>query len=152
MEQAPEFLLMPQFARSVHHRQRVHSHKVLGKGIRAFLVSFAFAAGKWSAGLELPRETPFGGHLGGTMRTSDHEPKIREKKFMRKYLIGAVLVGAVATPAFALTEGPYFVGLNTTTHTCSVVTKMEAGMKMMGKYKTKAAAEKAMAGMKECKG
>ena len=70
---------------------------------------------------------------------------------MRKYLIGAVLVGAFATPAFALTEGPYFVGLNTTTHTCSVVTKMEAGMKMMGKYKTKAAAEKAMAGMAECK-
>jgi len=80
------------------------------------------------------------------MTTSDHEPKIREKKFMRKYLIGAVLVGAFATPAFA-----YFVGLNTTTHTCSVVTKMEAGMKMMGKYKTKAAAEKAMAGMAECK-
>jgi len=110
---------------------------------------------------------PFGGHLGRTMTTSDHEPKIREKKFMRKYLIGAVLVGAFATPAFALTEGPYWsqltsyvpllpvvasaVGLNTTTHTCSVVTKMEAGMKMMGKYKTKAAAEKAMAGMAECK-
>jgi hypothetical protein len=94
---------------------------------------------------------PFGGHLGRTMTTSDHEPKIREKKFMRKYLIGAVLVGAFATPAFALTAGPYFVGLNTTTHTCSVVTKMEAGMKMMGKYKTKAAAEKAMAGMAECK-
>jgi hypothetical protein len=51
-----------------------------------------------------------------------------------------------------LVAGPYFVGLNTTTHTCSVVTKMEAGMKMMGKYKTKSAAEKAMAGMKECKG
>jgi hypothetical protein len=51
-----------------------------------------------------------------------------------------------------LTEGPYFVDLNTTTHTCSVVTKMEAGMKMMGKYKTKAAAEKAMHGMAECKG
>jgi len=94
---------------------------------------------------------PFGGHLGRTMTTSDHEPKIRERKFMRKYLMGAVLVGAFATPAFALTEGPYFVGLNTTTHTCSVVTKMEAGMKMMGKYKTKAAAEKAMAGMAECK-
>ena len=51
-----------------------------------------------------------------------------------------------------MTEGPYFVDLNTTTLTCSVVTKMEAGMKMMGKYKTKAAAEKAMHGMAECKG
>ena len=71
---------------------------------------------------------------------------------MRKYAVAAVLIGVFATPALALVAGPYFVGLNTTTHTCSVVTKMETGMKMMGKYKTKSAAEKAMAGMKECKG
>ena len=71
---------------------------------------------------------------------------------MRKYAVAAVLIGVFVTPALALVAGPYFVGLNTTTHTCSVVTKMEAGMKMMGKYKTTAAAEKAMAGMKECKG
>lgn len=70
---------------------------------------------------------------------------------MRKYAFAAVVIGAFATPAFALESGPYFVGLNTTTHTCSVVTKMESGMKMMGKYKTKAAAEKAMSGMAECK-
>jgi hypothetical protein len=31
-----------------------------------------------------------------------------------------------------------------------VVRHMSAGMKMMGKFKTRAAAEKAMAGMKEC--
>jgi hypothetical protein len=37
-----------------------------------------------------------------------------------------------------------------TTHTCSVVTKMAPGMKMMGKYKSQKAAEKAMAGMKKC--
>jgi hypothetical protein len=71
---------------------------------------------------------------------------------MKKYALAAVLIGAFVTPAFALTEGPYFVGLNTTTHKCSVVTKMESGMKMMGKYKTKAAAEKAMASMTECQG
>jgi hypothetical protein len=71
---------------------------------------------------------------------------------MKKYAFASVLIGAFVTPALALVEGPYFVGLNTTTHTCSVVTKMESGMKMMGKYKTKEAAEKAMAGMKECKG
>jgi hypothetical protein len=70
---------------------------------------------------------------------------------MKRYLIASALVCAFSVPALALEEGPYFVGLNTTTHTCSVVTKMESGMKMMGKYKTKAAAEKAMAGMKECK-
>jgi hypothetical protein len=71
---------------------------------------------------------------------------------MRKYAITGVLIAAFATPALALVSGPYFVGLNTTTHTCSVVTKMEPGMKMMGKYKTQAAAEKAMAHMKACKG
>jgi len=41
--------------------------------------------------------------------------------------------------------------MDTTTHTCSVMTEMKAGMKMMGKYKSKEEAEKAMAGMKECK-
>jgi hypothetical protein len=71
---------------------------------------------------------------------------------MRKYAITGVLIATFATPASALVSGPYFVGLNTTTHTCSVVTKMESGMKMMGKYKTHSAAERAMARMKECKG
>jgi hypothetical protein len=71
---------------------------------------------------------------------------------MTKYAIAAILVGVFVTPAFALVAGPYFVGLNTTTHTCSVVRHMSAGMKMMGKFKTRAAAETAMAGMKECKG
>jgi hypothetical protein len=71
---------------------------------------------------------------------------------MRKYAIAAVLMGVFVTPAFALVAGPYFVGLNPTTHTCSVVTKMEPGMKMMGKYRSHAAAERAMGRMKECKG
>ena len=70
---------------------------------------------------------------------------------MRKYIVAAALIGAFITPAFALTTGTYFVGLDTTTHTCSVVTTMTTGMKMMGKYKSKEAAEKAMAGMKKCK-
>jgi hypothetical protein len=69
---------------------------------------------------------------------------------MRKYIVAAVLIGAFVTPALALTAATYYVGLDTTTHTCSVVTKMTAGMKMMGKYKTQAAAEKAMAGMAKC--
>ena len=70
---------------------------------------------------------------------------------MGKYIVTALVI-AFATPALALESGVYYVGLDKTTHTCSVVTKMEAGMKMMGKYKTKEAAEKAMASMKECKG
>ena len=71
---------------------------------------------------------------------------------MRKYLVAAVLIGAFASPAFALETGPYFVGLDTSAHKCSVVTEMAPGMKMMGEFKTKDEAEKAMAGMAECKG
>jgi hypothetical protein len=79
---------------------------------------------------------------------------IARRQEMRKYIVAAVLIGAFVTPAFAQMPGagPYYVGLDTATHTCSVVAKMATGMKMMGKYKTQAEAEKAMAGMKECKG
>jgi hypothetical protein len=70
---------------------------------------------------------------------------------MKKHIIAAVVIGAFVTPALALTSGPYYVGLDTSSHTCSVVTDMKPGMKMMGKYDSKEAAEKAMAGMKECK-
>ena len=74
---------------------------------------------------------------------------------MRKYLFAAVLIGAFATPTLAQVEtggGKYFVGLDTTTKKCSVVTEMASGMKMMGEYDSKEAAEKAMADMAECKG
>ena len=71
---------------------------------------------------------------------------------MRKYIVAAVLIGALVTPALALESGPYYVGLDTSAHTCSVVTEMKPGMKNMGQFKTKDEAEKAMAGMKECKG
>ena len=72
---------------------------------------------------------------------------------MRKYLVAAALIGAFATPALAVETGGghYFVGLDTTSHTCSVVTEMAPGMKKMGEYDSKEAAEKAMADMKECK-
>jgi hypothetical protein len=43
---------------------------------------------------------------------------------MRKYIVAAVLIGAFVTPALALTAGTYYVGLDTSSHTCSVVTKM----------------------------
>jgi hypothetical protein len=73
---------------------------------------------------------------------------------MRKYLLAAVLIGAFATPVLAVETGggKYFVGLDTTSHKCSVVTEMAEGMKMMGEYDSKEAAEKAMAEMKECQG
>ena len=71
---------------------------------------------------------------------------------MRKYLVAAVLIGAFVAPAFALESGPYYVGLDTSAHTCSVVTEMKPGMKNMGQFKTQDEAETAMADMKECKG
>lgn len=71
---------------------------------------------------------------------------------MRKYILAVALIGAFVSPALALTAGTYYVGLDSTTKTCSVVTEMKAGMKMMGKYDSKEAAEEAMANMKECKG
>ena len=73
---------------------------------------------------------------------------------MRKYLVAAVLIGVFATPTLAVETGGghYFVGFDTTSHTCSVVTEMAPGMKMMGEYDTKEAAEAAMADMAECKG
>jgi hypothetical protein len=72
---------------------------------------------------------------------------------MRKYIVAAALIGALATPALAVETGGghYFVGLDTSSHTCSVVTEMASGMKMMGEYDSKEAAEQAMAEMEECK-
>ena len=43
---------------------------------------------------------------------------------MKKHIVAAVLIGAFVTPALALTSGVYYVGLDMTTRTCSVVTKM----------------------------
>jgi hypothetical protein len=71
---------------------------------------------------------------------------------MRKYIVAAVLIGALVTPALAVESGPYYVGLDTSSHTCSVVTEMKPGMKNMGEFKTKDEADKAVADMKECKG
>jgi hypothetical protein len=73
---------------------------------------------------------------------------------MREYIVAAVLIGAFIAPAFAAMTGagPYYVGLDTATNKCSVVTTMSPGMKKMGKYNTQARAERAMHHMKECKG
>ena len=68
---------------------------------------------------------------------------------MKKYLIAAALIGAFVTPALSQ-AGEWYVGFDTATKKCSVVSSMPSGMKMMGKYKSKAEAETAMHGMKEC--
>ena len=70
---------------------------------------------------------------------------------MKKYLVAAVLIGSFVAPAFGQ-AGPWYVGLDTASGKCSVVSgKMPEGMTMMGEFKTKDEADKAMAGMKECK-
>jgi hypothetical protein len=79
--------------------------------------------------------------------------KPREKEKMKKYLMAAVLISAFTMPAFAAMmpgSGPYYVGLDSATHKCSVVHSMSAGMKRMGKFKTQAAAHRAMSHMKQC--
>jgi hypothetical protein len=78
---------------------------------------------------------------------------IPRRQKMRKYIIAAAVLGAFASPAFAVDTGGghYFVGIDTTSHKCSVVTEMAPGMKMMGEYDSQDAAEKAMADMQECK-
>jgi hypothetical protein len=73
---------------------------------------------------------------------------------MTKYLVAAVLIGAFTIPALAVETGggKYFVGFDTNSKTCSVVTEMAEGMKMMGEYDSQEAAEAAMAEMEECQG
>ena len=71
---------------------------------------------------------------------------------LKKYLIAATLIGAFMSPALSQgVAGEWYVGLDTASNKCSVVSSMPAGMKMMGKYKSKEEAETAMHGMKECK-
>ena len=67
-------------------------------------------------------------------------------------LMTAALIGAFVSPALSQgVGGEWYVGLDTATNKCSVVSSMPSGMKMMGKYKSKEEAETAMHGMKECK-
>ena len=73
-----------------------------------------------------------------------------QEDHMKKYLIAAALIGAFVTPALSQ-AGEWYVGLDTATKKCSVVSSMPSGIEMMGKYKSKAEAETAMHGMKECK-
>jgi hypothetical protein len=69
---------------------------------------------------------------------------------MRQYLATAVLIAAFATPALA---EQFYVAFDPASHKCSMMhSQPGASMKVMGTYATRAAAHKAMAGMKECQG
>lgn len=68
---------------------------------------------------------------------------------MKRYLIAAALIGALATPVLAGAEG-FYVVFDNTTKKCAMMTTKPTDMgryKMMGK----ADAHAAMTGMKECK-
>jgi hypothetical protein len=68
---------------------------------------------------------------------------------MKKYLIAAVVIAGFAAPAFAVET--FFIMYDNTMKGCTIMTSepTEAGRyKMMGKYGSKADAEKAMADMK----
>ena len=70
---------------------------------------------------------------------------------IRKYLITAGLLIAVAAPAFAATK--YMVSQDQTTHKCYVVTKIGKNGKQIGTdtYATKALAQAALKAAPECK-
>jgi len=70
---------------------------------------------------------------------------------IRKYLIAASLVVAVAAPAFA--AGKYMVSQDQTTHKCYVVTKVGKNGKQVGtdSYATKALAQAALKAAPDCK-
>ena len=71
---------------------------------------------------------------------------------MQKYLIAALLVAGMVSPAFA---AEYYVAQSSNTHKCSVTAKKPDGKSMMlisnESFKTKPDAMKAMKGMNECK-
>ena len=70
---------------------------------------------------------------------------------IRKYLIAAALVVAVAAPAFA--AGKYMVSQDQTTHKCYVVTKIGKNGMQIGTatYATRALAQAALKIAPECK-
>jgi uncharacterized membrane protein len=69
---------------------------------------------------------------------------------IRKYLIAAAIVVAVAAPAFAATQ--YMVSQDKTTHKCYVVTKIGKNGMQIGTaaYATKVLAEAALKAAPEC--
>lgn len=71
---------------------------------------------------------------------------------MTRYLLAALLVGALAAPASAAT---FYVMFDKTKKQCSIATTAPTETEkfsMMGQFGSEAEAKKAMSGMKECKG
>jgi hypothetical protein len=70
---------------------------------------------------------------------------------MKTYVVAAALSVAFATPALA-GSGAYYVGLKLGGRSCTIMTHAPSPKKykMMGKYGTRAEANKAITGMAEC--
>jgi hypothetical protein len=68
---------------------------------------------------------------------------------MKRYLIAGAFVVAFVTPAFA---EQIYVAFDPASHKCTMMHHIPSApmQNMGGPYKSKAAAHKAMAGMKEC--
>ena len=76
------------------------------------------------------------------------KPSLKRIRTMQKYFLAAVFVVALAGPAFA---EEFYVAFDPASHKCSMMHSQPASpMKSMGKFGTKAEAEKAMSSMKEC--
>jgi hypothetical protein len=69
---------------------------------------------------------------------------------MKKYIVAAFLIAALATPALA---EQFYVAFDPASHKCTMMHSQPAApMKSMGAFKSEAEAQKAMASMKECQG
>jgi hypothetical protein len=70
---------------------------------------------------------------------------------MKKYLVAAALIVGFSTPVLAVET--FYIMFDNTMKGCTIMTTEptdKARYKMMGKYNSKAEAEKAIASMKQC--
>jgi hypothetical protein len=71
---------------------------------------------------------------------------------MKKYLVAATLICAIAAPVLAQ-AGPFYIVFDKTTKTCSMVRTAPNDtekFRMMGQYNSEADAHMAMSGMTRC--
>ena len=79
-----------------------------------------------------------------------HARSLKEND-MKKYLVAAALIVGFSTPVLAVET--FYIMFDNTMKGCTIITTEpsdKARYKMMGKYNSKAEAEKAIASMKEC--
>jgi hypothetical protein len=70
-----------------------------------------------------------------------------KEKTMKKYLVAAILVSALVSPALA---EQFYVVFDPASKKCEAMHNIPTGMKSMGTYGSMEEPKKAMATMKEC--